>query len=178
MVKPEEAKRRTWFYWAVLACGVVPHVVYWGGGAAFGVVALVRLARGDDFPPSDRIMQTHENWPPGILPSWPFWVVAPALVVGVILSVGNQRVFRATSVEPWLVSSFAFFAGADALLMAMAYLDTPEWPRDSLVPGAVLTLVGLVGLGAAVVRPARAFISARHQMRVSLIDQPDHEAAP
>jgi hypothetical protein len=170
-----EGRHRTWFSWAVFACGVVPHVVYWGGGAVFGVVAIVRLAHGESAPPSDSIMQTHENWPPVILPSWPFWIAAPALVVGVIRSLDIRGISRTNSLQPWLVSSFALFAGADALLMAIAYLETPEWPRDSLVPGAVLTLTGLVGLGAVVVKRAKARIRLNQRTRANLVERDHHE---
>ena len=167
-----------WFYWAVFVCGVVPHVVYWGGGAGFGVVALVRLAQGEAAPPSESIMQTHENWPPIILPSWPFWVVAPVLITGVIRTLRSRRGSGVTSVPPWLVSSFALFAGADALLMAIAYVETPEWPRDSFVPGAVLTLSGLIGLAAVALRLSMARTGIRRGTRASLVDSSDGEATP
>jgi len=138
-------RRRTWFDWAVIASGVVPHFHYWGGGAALGVVALFRLAHGDAAPPSNELMQTHDGWPPVILPSWPFWVSMPLLLAGVVCSARGST-WPATTLQPWLASSFALFAGAAGVLFALAFLGTPAWPRDSVIPGSVVCLTGAVGL--------------------------------
>lgn len=147
-------RRRTWFDWAIIVSGVVPHLQYWGSGAALGIVALFRLAHGDAAPPSDEIMQTHDLWPPVILPSWPFWVSMPLLLAGVVRSL-RASTWPTTTMQPWLASSFALFAGADGVLFALAFLGTPEWPRDSFIPGSVACLAGAVGLGVVVVRRGR-----------------------
>ena len=147
-------RRRTWFDWVIIVSGVVPHLQYWGSGAALGIVALFRLAHGDAAPPSDEIMQTHERWPPLILPSWPFWVSMPLLLTGVLRSLRASS-WPATTLQPWLVSSLALFAGADGVLFALAFLGTPEWPRDSFIPGSVVCLAGAVGLGAVLVKRGR-----------------------
>ena len=147
-------RRRTWFDWVIIVSGVVPHLHYWGGGAALGIVALFRLAHGDAAPPSDELMQTHDGWPPVLLPSWPFWVSTPGLLAGVVLSLRGST-WPASTLQPWLASSFALFAGADGLLFALAFLGTPEWPRDSFIPGSVVCLAGAVGLGAVLVRRGR-----------------------
>jgi hypothetical protein len=144
-------RRRTWFDWVIIVSGVVPHFLYWGGGAVLGIVALVRLAHGDAAPPSDEIMQTHDHWPPMILPSWPFWVSMPLLLAGVLGSL-RASTRPAVTLQPWLASSFALFAGADGVLFALAFLGTPEWPRDSVIPGSVVSLAGAVGLGVVLVQ--------------------------
>jgi hypothetical protein len=150
-VKRLPSRPRTWFDWVIIVSGIVPHLEYWGSGAALGIVALFRLAHGDAAPPSDELMQTHDRWPPVILPSWPFWVSMPLLLAGVVRSLRGST-WPTTTLQPWLASSFALFAGADGVLFALAFLGTPEWPRDSFIPGSVVCLAGAVGLGVVLVQ--------------------------
>ena len=161
MVKGRRHSRRSWFDWAVFVSGVTPHFVYWGSGAVLGIVALVRLAHGEPAPPYDALMQTDDDWPPVILPSWPFWASMPMLVIGVARSRAFGLGRRESSWQPWLVPSLALFAGADGILFALAFWETPEWPRDSAVPGVILMMTGVVGLTALVVRVFAATRRAR-----------------
>jgi hypothetical protein len=150
MVSRFHMPRRTWFDWSVLASVLLAHLGYWGGSAALAVVALVRQARGEAAPSGDELMRTSESWPPLDLPSWPFWVSTPLLVVAV------ERTVRATafpsSWSPTVTAVFALLGGVDGLLFAVAFLETPEWPRDSVIPGTVLCLAGIVGLCNVLVR--------------------------
>lgn len=146
MVSRFKTPRRSWFDWSVFASVLMAHLGYWGGSAVFAVLTLVRAAHGEAAPPGDALMRTSENWPPMILPSWPFWVAAPLLVVGVVRAVRGTSSPSVTW-PPAMVSAFALLAGIDGLLFALAFIDTPGWPRDSIVPGAGLCLVGALGLG-------------------------------
>jgi hypothetical protein len=150
MVSRFPMPRRTWFDWMVFASVFLAHLGYWGGSAVFAVVALVRQAHGEPAPSGDELMRTSESWPPLDLPSWPFWVSMPLLVVAV------ARTVRATAIpsswSPTVTAVFALLGGVDGLLFAVAFLDTPEWPRDSVIPGTVLCIAGIVGLCNVLVR--------------------------
>jgi hypothetical protein len=150
MVSRFHVPRRTWFDWSVFASLFLAHLGYWGGSAGLAVVALVRYVHGEAAPPGDELMRTSAGWPPIDLPSWPFWVSAPLLVVAV------ARTVRATAVvsswSPTVTAVFALLGGVDGLLFAVAFLDTPEWPRDSVIPGTVLCIAGIVGLCTVLVR--------------------------
>ena len=115
--------RRTRFDWSVFASVVLAHLGYWGGGAGLAVVALVRQAHGNAAPSGDELMQTSENWPPLDLPSWPFWVSTPLLVVAVARTV-RAKAFP-SSWSPSVTAGFALLGGVDGLLFAVAFLDTP-----------------------------------------------------
>jgi hypothetical protein len=172
MVSRFPMPRRTWFDWLVFASVFLAHLGYWGGSAVFAVVALVRQAHGEPAPSGDELMRTSESWPPLDLPSWPFWVSMPLLVVAV------ARTVRATAIpsswSPTVTAVFALLGGVDGLLFAVAFLDTPEWPRDSVIPGTVLCIAGIVGLcnvlvrhvlSAAIRRPAAQHSRKHHVSR-------------
>ena len=73
-----------------------------------------------------------------------------------MLVVAVARTVRATAIpsswSPTVTAVFALLGGVDGLLFAVAFLDTPEWPRDSVIPGTVLCIAGIVGLCNVLVR--------------------------
>jgi tryptophan-rich sensory protein len=128
---------------------MLPALTFLGARLVLLCIALSYTTRGQESPFEGDVMWTSPGWPPFIVSSLPFWVALPLL-----LGLAAVVIWRPRGLSHAYRSGFVAFylgmSGAWSILFSLSFWETPEWPRDSLVPGLIelvaCVVVAVVGL--------------------------------
>jgi len=124
-------------------------------------IALRQTLRGRPSPYEGDIMTTSPGWPPVIVSTLPFWFCLPAFLFLAVMAVVQPKVLGA-AFRPAFVAAYLGSGAMWSFLFASSFSSTDAWPRDSVVPGLILLLAGLI---VAIIAIARALRSAWQRSR-------------
>lgn len=128
---------------------VLPGLTYLGTGLVFTCIALSSTIRGRTSPFEGDVMSTSPGWPPFIVPSVTFWISLPLLLALAALVIWRPQGLS-DALRSGFVALYLGLSGCWSVVFSLSFWGTPEWPRDSFVPGLIelvaAVAVAVVGL--------------------------------
>jgi hypothetical protein len=137
------------------AAVVTPCVTYLITRLVLLCIALRQTLRGRPSPYEGDIMSTSPGWPPVVVSTLPFWFCLPAFLFLAVMAVVQPKVLGA-AFQPVFVAAYLGSGAMWSFLFAFSFSSTEAWPRDSVVPGLILLLAGLIVAFVAIARVLRS----------------------
>lgn len=128
---------------------ILPGLTFMGTRLVLLCTALSYTTRGRPSPYEGHVMWSSPGWPPFIVPSLTFWISLP-LLLGLAAVVIWRPHGLSDAYRSGFVALYLGLSGTWSILFSLSFWGTPEWPRDSFIPGSIelvaCVVVAVVGL--------------------------------
>lgn len=130
------------------------------------VLGALALPRGGGFrtnPEGGLLFQAADGWPPFILPSGVFWLVAAAMLTLIVIVHRHRDTSLDFALQPFVLTFWCGLGAFYAWLHSHFFIEVSAWPRDALEAALVLSCECLAFFVLGVLRSVRWAVKRRRR---------------